>query len=142
SENMLGVALLVFPVQLLWDDPTLTHNVAALVAMLLTAFGVFLLVYELGRSTLAAVVAAVLAIYSPALWSEVILLPLIVGQWTPFALLLLVRLFGRRERRVSPLLGLAIGAEVGWSVQHGIWLRRALGATGPALAAVGRSAWR
>ena len=142
SENMLGVALLVFPVQLLWDDPTLTHNVAALVAMLLTAFGVFLLVYELGRSTLAAVVAAVLAIYSPALWSEVILLPLIVGQWTPFALLLLVRLFRTRDRRLIPLLGLAIAAEVWSSLQHGIFLILALAATVPALAALGRSAWR
>src|SRR5581483_4473181 len=140
GENMIGVALLVLPVQLLGDDPTLTHNVAMLACIVLTAWGVFLLVRELGGSALAAFVAGVLAIYSPPLWSAILLLPLVAAQWTPLALFCLVRLVRTHRWRWSALLGLAVAAAVWSSLQHGFFLIFGLAITVPVFAALSRHA--
>ena len=92
GENLLGVAVLVLPVQLGWDNPTLTHNVAMLLTLVLGGWGMFLLVRELSGMTLAGLLAGALVIYSPHVWAHVILLPLMAGHWSPVALFLLVSL--------------------------------------------------
>jgi hypothetical protein len=141
SENLLGVALFLLPVQLLGDNPTLTHNVAMLLALVVTGWGTFLLVHELGGSRLAAMLTAALVVYSPAMWANVILLPLMAGHWIPVALFLLVRLVRAPSWRTSGLLGLVVALQLWSSLHHGFFLAVGLGATAPLVVVLTRS-WR
>lgn len=140
GENLLGVAVLVLPVQLGWDNPTLTHNVAMLLTLVLGGWGMFLLVRELSGMTLAGLLAGALVIYSPHVWAHVILLPLMAGHWSPVALFLLVRLVREPRWRWSLLLGVVVAWQAWSSLQHGLFLALGLGVTAPVLFVLSASA--
>jgi hypothetical protein len=136
GENMLGIAVLVLPVQLLGGNPTLTHNVALLLAIVLAGWATFLLVHELCGSVAAAVIAGALMIYSPLVWGEIILLPLLAGYWTPVALLLLVRLLRAPRWRTAVLLAAAVALQAWTSLQNALFLALALPVTAATLVLV------
>src|ERR687888_1259386 len=136
GENLLGVTLLVLPVQLLWDNPVLTFNVASLLSVALAGWGTFLLVRELTASKTAAIVTGVLVVYSPSVWARFILLPVLASHWTPIAFFLLVRLVRRPRPRWAVALGVAVAWQAWSSMQHGLFLALGLAASGAILVLV------
>ena len=138
GENMIGVALLVLPVHLIWDDATLTHNAAVLLSLVLLGWGTFLLVSELSGSAVAGLLAGALVLYSPAVWAEIILLPVLAGYWTPIALFLLVRLTRAPSWRTAALLGVAVAFQAWSSLQHGLFLALGLAVTAVSLVVLSR----
>jgi hypothetical protein len=142
SENLIGVAVLVLPVGLLWDNPTLTHNVALLLCLAITGWGAFLLVRELTGSALAGLLTGALVVYSPAVLAQVVLVFLLASLWTPIALFLVVRLLRRPSWRTSGLLGTAVALQTWSSLHHGVFLGLGLAATAGTLLVVSSSARR
>jgi hypothetical protein len=133
SENLLGLAILVAPVQYLWDDPVLTDNVALLLALTIAGWGVFLLVREVSGSGLAGLLAGALAIYSPAHWAVYSQLHVISFHWTPVALFALARLVRTTRWRWSVLLGVLVALQAWTSLHHGLFLGLTLAAGIPVL---------
>lgn len=142
SENLLGIAILVWPVQAHWHDPVLTNNVALLVTIALSAYGVILLVHELCGSLVAALVAALLAVHAPWVWDNIRQLHVAAGQWTPLALFVLARLVRTRAWRLALLLGVLTAWQAWASLHWGLFLALALAAAVPVLLLTSRAARR
>jgi F5/8 type C domain len=142
SENLLGVAVLVWPVQALWGNPVLTDNVALLLSFVLGAYGVVLLVHELSGSALAAVVSATLATYTPDTWMNLTQLHVALYLFTPLGLFAFVRLVRTGSWRWSVLLGVLVAWQVWSSLHWGVFLVLGLAAGVPVLLVWSRDARR
>jgi hypothetical protein len=129
SENLLGLAALVLPLHHLAGDPTLDHNAATLLALVLGGWGTFLLVRALGGGAPAAALAALLLTASPGVWQHLYLLHMLAGHWTPIALFALVRLVQTRAWRWSALLAASAALQAWTSLHHGLFLALGLVAT-------------
>ena len=86
SENLIGSALLVAPLQWLVGNPVLTMNVAALVTIPLCALGAYRLARELGIGADGAFVAGLVFAFSPPRFFRLDQLHLTNVQWIPFSL--------------------------------------------------------
>jgi hypothetical protein len=137
SENLIGMALLVVPVEVLWRDPVLTANVAIVLSLVVSAIGVFLLVDELTGSRLASALAAVLWTYAPSGWLSLAQIHLVLHLWTPFALLAWVRVLRTRSWRATAALAVLIALQL-WTSLHWGWFL-ALGLTASTLVALAAS---
>jgi hypothetical protein len=122
NVNLLGVTALVLPVQYVWENPTLTHNVALLLCLIIGGWGTFLLVRELCGSWLAGLLGGALVIYSPETWSRVTLLNVLASHWTPIALFALVKIVKEQRWRWSILLGVVAALQTWSSLHHGLFL--------------------
>jgi hypothetical protein len=129
SEHLLGVALLVLPVQYVGNNPVLTYNIALLVVLTLTGWGVFLLVRDLAGSAAAGMLAGLLFIYSPFHWINLSEIFMIASHWTPIALFALGRTVRTCQWRWALALGVAAAAQVWTSLHHSAFLALGL-ATG------------
>jgi hypothetical protein len=97
SENLIGSAFLVAPVQWLAGNPVLTMNVAALVTLPLCAFGAYLLARHVGASVSGALIAGLVFGFCPPRFFRLDQLHLTNVQWIPFCLAFLHAYF--REGR-------------------------------------------
>src|SRR5262245_1207314 len=122
AENLIGVGALVIPVELVWRNPVLDHNAATLFCLVMTGWGLFLLVYELTGSAPAALVAGALRIYSPAVWVEIPVLQMIAGQWVPIALFAFVRLLRTGAFGWTIALAFAVAIQMWSSLHQGLFL--------------------
>lgn len=93
SEHLLGIALLIFPLDLLHGDAIANYNVAILAALAIGMTGVALLVQELGGSLAAGLVAGALATFIPGRLAFLAAVQQLSTEWMPFALLFLHRIF-------------------------------------------------
>ncbi|HEX6131536.1 MAG TPA: hypothetical protein VF044_07370 [Actinomycetota bacterium] len=142
SENLLGIAIAVWPVQVLWDDPVLTNNVALLFTIALSTYGVVLLVHELTGSLASALVAALLAAWNPWVWINVGQLHATAGQATPLALFALARLVRTGAWRFAAMLGVLAAWQVWASLHWGLFLALGLAGAAPVLLLTSRAARR
>jgi len=142
SENLLGLAVPIAPVQALSDDPVLAYNVAMLFAIALSAWGVALLVHELTGSAAAAVVGAALATHSPTIVANLDELHVVAGLATPLALFALVRLVRTRAWRWTVALGVLVAWQAWASLHWGVFLALGLAAGVPLLVATSADARR
>lgn len=133
SENLLGMTALVWPAQVLWDNPVLTDNLALLATITLNAYGVLLLVHELTGSAVAAVAGAALATYAPFVWANIDQLHVTTGQSTALAWFVLVRLVRTRRWRWVLLLGAMTSWQAWASLHWGLFLALGLASGVPVL---------
>jgi hypothetical protein len=103
SENLIGSALLVAPVQWLVGNPVLTMNVAALVTIPLCAFGAYLLAYRVGTSFAGALVAGLVFGFCAPRFFRLDQLHLTNVQWIPFCLIFLHAYFQEQRPRDARL---------------------------------------
>jgi hypothetical protein len=86
SENLLGIAVLVAPVQWIFGNPTLTYNIAFLLSYIVTAVGGYVLARELTGRRDAAVVAGCAFGFAPYRWAQITHLQVLFVGWMPLAL--------------------------------------------------------
>lgn len=106
SENLIGSALLVAPVEWITGNPVLTMNVAAIVTIPLCAFGAYLLARKLGISVWGAAIAGLVYGFSPPRFFRLDQLHLTNVQWIPYSLAYAhAYLDGRRARDLRLAIG-------------------------------------
>jgi len=86
SENLIGSALLVAPLEWLARNPVLTMNVAALVTVPLCAFGAFVLARRVGASVAGAFIAGLVFGFCSPRFFRIDQLHLTSVEWMPFCL--------------------------------------------------------
>jgi hypothetical protein len=133
SGDLLGLAVLVLPVQYASDNPVLTQNVAFLLALTLGGWGVFLLVREVSGSAVAGFVAGVLALCAPSHWWNLTQLHMIAEHWTPLALFTLARVLRTGQWRWGIALGIATAFQAWSSPYCAVFLALALSVGVPVL---------
>lgn len=89
SEHLLGVALTAIPIQLGFNDPLVTFNVSVLISFVLTALGMYLLVWYLTRNGYAAFFSGLLFSFFPWRIGHIAHLQLLSAQWLPLTFLFL-----------------------------------------------------
>lgn len=91
SEHMIVLSLIAFPVSLIAGNPILGYNFIQLLAYILCGFAVYLLVFDLTKSRMAAVIAGVIFAFSPYRFRQVGHIQNLTVFWTPLSLLYLHR---------------------------------------------------
>jgi hypothetical protein len=89
SEHLLGEALTAVPIQLVFHDPLVTFNISVLIGFVLTALGMYLLVWYLTRNGYAAFFSGLLFSFFPWRIAHIAHLQLLSAQWLPLTFLFL-----------------------------------------------------
>lgn len=103
SEHMFGVALPLLPFSLWRNDGVFLHQCATILSFFVLGNGMFALLYFLTRSAFAGVCAAVLTMFLPWRFHDLIHVQILSIQWLPLILLFLVRNLTARGRRFDGL---------------------------------------
>jgi hypothetical protein len=111
SENLLGIAIFVAPIEWVTRDPVLAYNSAFLLEFVVAGVGMYLLARELTGSRLAAAVAGAYYSFCPFRMAQIAHLQMVATGWMPIALWGLHRYFSTRRPR-----WLAVFA-AGWILQ-------------------------
>jgi hypothetical protein len=99
SENLLGSALLVIPVMWATGDALVATNVAALLSVLLCAYGGYYLGRTLGLSPAAAFLCGLIFAFTPPRFARLGQLHLTAVQWVPFTLAFLHKYLAQGQAR-------------------------------------------
>ncbi len=99
SELLLGNALLALPLTLVSGNPVLGYNVALILSFTLSAFGTYLLVLKLTRSSAAGIMAGIIFAFCSYRMTNLAQAQLLTTQWLPLALLALHQLLDRPHPR-------------------------------------------
>ncbi len=65
SENLIGQSLMVLPIYLLKHNPVLAHNVWVFLSFIISAFGVYLLVFYYTKNFMAGILAGIIFGFAP-----------------------------------------------------------------------------
>lgn len=113
SDHLFGQTLTVLPVIALTGNGMLANNMALLLAFVLSAFTMYLLVYDMTGNRAAGILAGLLYAFGPSRMAHVEHLHLISAQWLPLVLLGLRRVM--REERFSAARPTSAAARLpGW----------------------------
>jgi len=137
SEHQIGSALIASPIIYLTNDPLLAMNLVLLLSCMLSGVGAFVLARELGLSSPAAWLCAVIFAFSPPRFFRLGQLHLATVQWIPFCLALVHRYAkgGSRRHIIGAALLFTLQA---WSGgQSGLFLATAVVGLGAYLVATG-----
>ncbi len=93
SENLIASAVLVTPVDVVWKNPMLDHNVFLIATFVLAGAGTAFLLRELGAAWPAAWLAGVLVAFDPFRFGTIGHIHALSTHWMPFMLLALHRCF-------------------------------------------------
>ncbi|MDD2890886.1 MAG: hypothetical protein PHE49_09670 [bacterium] len=93
SDHMIGVALLSFPVALIFKNPILTHNFAFLLSFVLSGFGMYLLVLYLTKNRYAGILSGIIFAFSHFRFAQIAHLQILTMEWMPFIFLYLHKFF-------------------------------------------------
>jgi hypothetical protein len=119
SEHLIPQAIQIFPVWLISGNPILCYNLLFFSSIVLAGLGMYLLVRELTRNTLAAFIAGLLFAFAPYRLPQSGHLQVLTSQWMPFVLYGLLRYF--QTRRLRPLGGATL-ALVAQNLSSGYYL--------------------
>src|SRR5262249_40141683 len=86
SENLIGGALLVAPIEWVLHEPILAMNLAALITVPLSALGAYVLARRLGLSVAASAVCGLVFGFAPPRFLRMEQAHLTAVQWIPFSL--------------------------------------------------------
>jgi len=93
SDHMIGVALLSFPVAVIFKNPILTHNFAFLLSFILSGFGMYLLVLYLTKNKYAGILSGIIFAFSHFRFAQIAHLQILTMEWMPFIFLYLHKFF-------------------------------------------------
>lgn len=93
SEHLLGIAVLVAPVQWVTGNPVLTYNCAFVLSYVITGSGMYLLARSLTGRRDAAALAGLIYAFNPYRTLQVTLLQVLMAGWMPIASWALHRYF-------------------------------------------------
>jgi hypothetical protein len=143
GEPMIAQGLLGLPVYALSGSDVLTFNMVLLATLVLSALGAFLLAAELTGNVPASVLAGLVFTFTTANYDSVPRLQVLSAQWTPFALLFLVRLLRGASRWDAAGFGIALGLQGLSNQYYKLYLITLLVLSAPLfLLAVPRPRWR
>jgi len=92
SEHLISTALLIMPLQLLFDEPIISYNLSLLLTFPLAAFGMYLLVFSWTNNRSAAFIAGFIFGFAPYRFAAIAHVQLLTFQWLPFVILMHGRL--------------------------------------------------
>jgi len=93
SEHMMGNSLWALPIMTISKNPVLTYNIVFLVGLILSAFGMYLLVFDLTENRYAALASGLIFGFFPWRFVHAAHIQLQMAQWIPLTFLYLHRLF-------------------------------------------------
>ena len=99
SENMLGNAILALPILVTTGNPVLAYNVTFLTCLVLSAFGMYLLVFDQTQSKSAAIVSGIIFAFFPWRFAHLSHIQLQAAQWFPFTFLYAHRFFKQGDNK-------------------------------------------
>jgi hypothetical protein len=95
SENLVGIALLVWPFKLAGFGPIAMHNIAMLAGFTLAGYGMTVLARTMGASLRASIVAAISFAFCQFFFDHLAHLQIVSAGWLPLMFAALVRLLRR-----------------------------------------------
>lgn len=109
SDHLLGLAVLLTPLQLVTTNPVLLHNLATIAAPALDALALFALAWELTGNPIAAFVGGVLYGFAPLrLETDRCQIQMLVAWWLPLAMLFVRRALLRNSVVAAVLAGVCL----------------------------------
>jgi hypothetical protein len=122
SENNLGAGALAVPAYWLTHNPYVAHNVAMLLAFILSATGMFYLVCYLTGEPRAAAVSAIGFAFCPYVFAHTAHIQLLMTAGLPFTLLAFHRLVDRPAAGRGAVLGLVMAAQAISCGYYGVYV--------------------
>jgi hypothetical protein len=108
SDHLFGQTLFITPIQLLTDNPILIDNISRFIALTLTGFFTYLLVYDLTGSRIAGIVAGFAYAFVPNRMAHIEHLNILTAQYLPLILLTARRALINRSTNWAIALGIAL----------------------------------
>jgi hypothetical protein len=108
SDHLFGQSILIAPILVLTDNPILADNISRFIALTLTGFFTYLLVYDLTGSRVAGIVAGFAFAFLPSRMSHIEHLNILTGQYLPLILLTARRALLQRSTKWAIALGVAL----------------------------------
>lgn len=99
SDHLFGQTLLIWPVLAFTGNGILADNIALFLAFILSAFAMYLLVYDITGNRAAGILAGLAYALAPSRMAHIEHLHLLTAQWPPLILLCLRRATFERGRR-------------------------------------------
>jgi hypothetical protein len=140
SENLYGIAVLLFPLRMLGVDALPAHNIAILLGFAFSGFGMYLLGKRLTGSWIAGLAAGVFYAFVPFRFTHLPHVQHIWGGWLPLLLFALLAYAERPTRRRAALFA-AVFVMNGLSNIHYLFFG-ALAAAITAVLLLPRNRWR
>ncbi len=106
SEHMIVLSLIAFPVSLIAGNPILGYNFVQLLAYILCGFAVYLLVFDLTKNRIAAIISGVIFAFSPYRFRQVGHIQNLAVFWTPLSFLYLHKAIKRPSWKFLSLFAL------------------------------------
>ena len=103
SEHLFSTALLILPLQLIFDEPILAYNLSLLLAFPLAGFGMYILTLRWTGHRGAAFIGGLIFAFTPYRFAAIAHLQLLTFHWLPFALFYLDRLLPYPGPKTSTL---------------------------------------
>ena len=108
SDHLFGQTLFIAPIQWLTDNPILVDNISRFIALTLTGFFTYLLVYDLTGNRVAGIVAGFAYAFIPNRMAHIEHLNILTAQYLPLILLAARRALLQRSIRWAIVLGAAL----------------------------------
>ncbi|HEV7768969.1 MAG TPA: hypothetical protein VGQ76_28510 [Thermoanaerobaculia bacterium] len=140
SENLYGLALLLFPLRVFGVDALTAHNIALIAGFAFSGFGAYLLGMRLTRSRIAGMTAGVFYAFVPFRFTHLPHIQHVWGGWLPLMLVALLA-YAERPTRKRAIVFAALFVMNGMTNIHYLFF----GALAMAITAallIPRSAWR
>jgi hypothetical protein len=108
SDHLFGQTFLIAPLIALTDNPILVDNIARFIALSLTGFFTYLLVYDMTGNRVAGIVAGFAYAFLPNRMSHIEHLNILTAQYLPLILLTARRALLQRSMKWAGVLGVAL----------------------------------
>jgi hypothetical protein len=108
SDHLFGQTIMIAPIMALTENPILVDNISRFIALTLTGFFTYLLVYDLTGNRLAGIVAGFAYAFIPNRMAHIEHLNILTAQYLPLILLAARRALLQRSTRWVIVLGAAL----------------------------------
>ncbi len=108
SDHLFGQTAIVAPIMVITDNPILVDNISRIIALTLTGFFTYLLIYDLTGSRVAGIVAGFAYAFIPNRMAHIEHLNILTAQYLPLILLAARRALLQRSTGWALVLGVAL----------------------------------
>lgn len=142
SENMYGIALLMFPFYMLGFEPLTVYNIAFLLGFTLSGYGAYVLGRTLTGSRAAALAGGVFFAFVPFRFDHLSHIQLLWAGWLPLLLAALIHMARRPSWRRALLLGFCFVMNALTNIHFFIFGGVAVGLSALAVLLFARERWK